>query len=97
MTALTAHLKYLVVTNPSLLESTWFAFLRAASGSTQPPYGRPGATIGVATLVSLLYSIQTSNSSLGASIRTLVDLEGAETAPRNEADLSLLALVKRWL
>ncbi|KDN46838.1 hypothetical protein RSAG8_03915, partial [Rhizoctonia solani AG-8 WAC10335] len=40
LTALTTHLKYLVVTNPSLLESTWLAFLRAASGSTQPPHVR---------------------------------------------------------
>ncbi|CAE6338688.1 unnamed protein product [Rhizoctonia solani] len=40
LTALTTHLKYLVVTNPSLLESAWSKFLHAASTSTQPPHVR---------------------------------------------------------
>ncbi|CAE6388887.1 unnamed protein product [Rhizoctonia solani] len=40
LTALTTHLKYLVITNPSLLESAWSTFLHAASTSTQPPHVR---------------------------------------------------------
>ncbi|KAJ1305976.1 hypothetical protein OPQ81_010691 [Rhizoctonia solani] len=56
----------------------------------------PGAATGVARIVSLLHGAQTNASSLGASIRALVDLEGAETALRNETELSLLALVERW-
>ncbi|KAF8706717.1 Down-regulated in metastasis, partial [Rhizoctonia solani] len=40
LTALTTHLKYLVVTNPSLLESSWSLFLHAATASTQPSHVR---------------------------------------------------------
>ncbi|EUC57511.1 U3 snoRNP protein Utp20, partial [Rhizoctonia solani AG-3 Rhs1AP] len=56
----------------------------------------PSAATGVARIVSLLHSAQTNDSSLGASIRALVELEGAETALRNETNLSLLTLVERW-
>ncbi|KAF8608156.1 hypothetical protein BDV93DRAFT_486731 [Ceratobasidium sp. AG-I] len=38
LTALTTHLKYLVVTNPTLVESSWPAFVAAASSSTQPAH-----------------------------------------------------------
>ncbi|CAE6436707.1 unnamed protein product [Rhizoctonia solani] len=56
----------------------------------------PGAAGGVARITSLLHGAQGNDSSLGASIRALADLEGAETALRNETQFSLLALVERW-
>ncbi|CAE6427979.1 unnamed protein product [Rhizoctonia solani] len=56
----------------------------------------PGAAPGVTRKVSLLHNAQTNDSSLGASIRALVDLEGSEDSPRNEMDLSLITLVEHW-
>ncbi|KAG8729135.1 U3 snoRNP protein, partial [Ceratobasidium sp. 423] len=56
----------------------------------------PGAATGVARIISLLHSAQVNDSSLGASILTLVKLEGAEAAIQSQTDLSLLALVESW-
>ncbi|CAE6411743.1 unnamed protein product [Rhizoctonia solani] len=56
----------------------------------------PGVAPGVARIVSLLHKAQTNDSSLGASIRALVDLEGSEHSLRNEADISFITLVERW-
>ncbi|CAE6491084.1 unnamed protein product [Rhizoctonia solani] len=56
----------------------------------------PGAATAVARIISLLHGAQANDSSLGASILALVDLEGAEAALQNQTGLALLALVERW-
>ena len=57
----------------------------------------PGAAAGVVRVVAGLHSGKGTNDiALGAGIKVLGGLEGAEEALRKEPSLSLVVLIERW-
>lgn len=57
----------------------------------------PGAAPGVARVIAALHDAKSPDFiALGAGIRVLGNLEGAEAALKGEPSLSLVGLVERW-